>query len=246
MVEVRTLLYCRNSEDVRGNFLFFDTVRTGFPNATISVYGNYNDEQFDDVAHEKASEIGAHYLPLRKEIQHADFIHHTIFNTGNTDPLYIIDPDTIWFESMPESFDKSMAGRFIPDFYDVYSQSNTHKRLHTSVLYVDPPRIRKALEQATKFYFEPVFECTYYLNGALYRFDTLSKLYNFLKEDCHSFTKEENIKFAHIFCGTHASTVKNYIPELEATHDSALTDEKFARNLHVLQHDYFVSSPWQQ
>jgi hypothetical protein len=242
-VQVRTLLYCRNEEDARGNFLFFDTIRTGFPDATISVYGNRNDEHFDQAACEKAAEIGASYITLDKEIEHASLINASILHPN--EPLYVIDPDTIWFEPMPAAFDAAMAGRFIPNFYDVYSQTNTHKRLHTSVLYLDPPRIRKALEGATRFYFEPVFECTYYLDGALYRFDTLSKLYNFLSDDCHSFTEEENLKFAHIFCGTHISLVKDFIPLLMDTHNLALTDHEFARSLYPLQNDFFISSPWQ-
>ena len=243
-MEINTLLYCRDPKDVAGNWIFFDTIRKGFPKETINVYSNQNTKEFDCVALEKCQQINANFLPIENEIKHPNFIAALL--QYNKNPFYVVDPDTIWFKEMPKDFTEAMAGRLIPDFYDVYSKSNTHKRIHTSVMWLNPEKIKTLLTTATWFEFDPINPCTYYLNNCLYRFDSLAKLYHFLvtKNACHEFTKKENESFAHLFCGTHLSIVGNEIKELELLHKKASTDKKFAMSLYDQQNQFFNGAPW--
>ena len=243
-MEINTLLYCRHPKDVAGNLIFFDTVRKAFPTETINVYSNQNSKEFDYVVMEKCQQMAANFVPVEEEIEHADFIASLIYS--NSKPFYVADPDVIWFEEMPKDFTGALAGRLIPDFYDTYTKSNTHKRIHTSVMWLDPEKIKNLLATASNFQFDPFNDCTYYLNKNLYRFDTLAKLYHFLviEDACFEFTEKENKNFAHLFCGTHLSIVGDEIKELEAMHEKAAVDRKFAASLCEQQTKYFNSNPW--
>jgi hypothetical protein len=243
-MEINTLLYCRHPKDAAGNWVFFETIRKAFPEETINVYSNQNSKEFDCVAMKKCQQVNANFLPIENEIKHSEFIASLI--TLSKKPFYVVDPDVIWFKKMPKSFTGAMAGRLIPDFYDTYTKSNTHKRIHTSVMWLDPEKIKELLTTVTWFQFDPISSCTYYLNGCLYRFDSLAKLYQFLvtKDSCYEFTKKENDGFAHLFCGTHLSVVGDEIEQLEATHKKAITDKKFAMSLYDQQVQYFNSTPW--
>ena len=180
MLTVYTLLYCRANEDKEGNFIFFDSVRKGFPNAQINVYSNANSKEFNKKAKSKCESIDANFIELKDEIQHYYFIEH-ILNAKNK-PFYIIDPDTVWFDEMPLKFDADIAGRYIPNFYDKYSDTNTFSRLHTSCLYVNPVSTKEHLAQ-TAFSGEInlIKPTIFYLNKIRFRHDTCSSLYHFLK-----------------------------------------------------------------
>lgn len=243
-MQINTLLYCRHTKDVAGNLIFFDTVRTAFPVEIINVYSNQNSKEFDHVVMEKCRQIDANFVPIEEEIEHVDLITSLIYL--NEKPFYIVDPDVIWFKEMPKVFMGALAGRLIPDFYDTYTKSNTHKRIHTSVMWLDPEKIKNLLTTASNFTFAPYSECTYYLNKNLYRFDTLAKLYHFLviEDACFEFTEKENSNFAHLFCGTHLSIVGDEVKELEVMHKKAATDKKFAASLYEQQVKYFNNNPW--
>ena len=243
-MEINTLLYCRHSKDAAGNWIFFETIRKAFPTETINVYSNDNSEEFNCAALEKCQQIGANFLLIENEIEHTNFIK--VLLQVREEPFYVVDPDTIWFKEMLKTFDGALAGRLIPDFYDTYTKSNTHKRIHTSVMWLDPKKIKKLLAGATKFDFNPFSPCTYYLNNCLYRFDSLAKLYHFLlaKGACYEFSKKENDCFAHLFCGTHLSVVGVEIEKLETMHKKAVADKKFAMSLYDQQVQYFDSTPW--
>lgn len=253
-MEINTLLYCRHPKDVAGNWIFFETIRKAFPTETINVYSNQNTKEFDCKTEQKCKQISANFFLIENEIQHVDFITSLLY--GRRDPFYIVDPDVIWFKKMPKTFIGAMAGRLIPNFYDPVSKTNTHKRIHTSVMWLDPQKIKNLLATASicldgnklnlDFDFNPFNACAYYLNSCLYRFDTLAKLYHFLltKNACYEFTEKENNGFAHLFCGTHLSSVQTEIEELEFMHKKAALDEKFAMSLYEQQVQYFNNAPW--
>ena len=244
-MNVHVLLYCRAEENIIGNFLFFQTVRTGFPDQDIFVFSNNNDDQFNQLANDLCIRIGASLVILDSEVTHARHISNLL--SLETNPFYIVDPDTVWYEPMPSSYQGLMAGRQIPEFYDSLSESNTYERLHTSCLYLDPIGICEELSQIDYLdEFNPITPSIYYYNEIKYRHDTTSKLYNFLKprQKVVSFNTEINSKFAHLFCGTHLDVASKAHPQLKDCYEKVLINAEFGKTLKKEQDLFFLSSPW--
>jgi len=244
-MKVFTLLYSRSKEDDLGNFLFFETFRVGFPDAELFVFSNANTNKFNKVAEKLTHQNGGEFFLINKEIEHHQFISFLIQNENK--PFYLIDPDTIWFDKMPKHFDSALAGRFIPRFYDLHANSNTFERLHTSCLYISPKEIKEVYERFDEYfnidYLKPLI---YYLDGKRYRFDTASQLYQILKNyDLISvFDESINEKFCHLFCGSHVSLVSKAYPEISETHNLAIKNVEYAKNLKKKQDLFFLSRAW--
>lgn len=244
-MNVHVLLYCRAEENIVGNFLFFQTIRTGFPDQDIFVFSNNNDDQFNKVASNLCTKINANFIVLDSEVSHAEHISNLLSIEKN--PFYIVDPDTIWYEAMPYSYQALMAGRYIPDFYDFLSESNTYERFHTSCLYLNPSGIYEQLSKVEYLSeFDSIAPSIYYHNGIRYRHDTTSKLYHFFKfkGKTFNFDTEINNKFAHLFCGTHLDVASKAYPQLKDCYQKVLQDPEFGKTLKKEQDLVFLSSSW--
>ena len=244
MINVYTLLYARTEEDVAGNTLFFSTVKKGFPNSNIHVFDNNNSAQLQAIFSEKTEDIGGVFSSLEKEVYHHAFIANLI--ELNSEPFYLIDPDTIWFDSMQTDFDSAIAGRLIPGFYEEFNQANLFPRIHTSCIYINPKEFKNlaaSVKQSSSNLIDPYSFCW---EDIWYKFDTFSKFYCAFSGHCKNFSESENNKFAHLFCGTHISSVKDKMPILLDMHQQTLQNMKYAQNLHKIQNEYFTQFPWKK
>ena len=244
-MNVFTLLFSRSIKSDPGNFVFFKSFKKGFNNVKLHVFSNANDFQFNLTAERHTKQYNGIFTKLEKEVTHDDFILFLI-NT-ETEPFYIIDPDTIWFDQMPETFSKPLAGRYIPRFYDLYTEANTYDRLHTSCLYINPKLLK---EQTSVIHFKGdvnlISPFIFYLNNKRYRFDTASQLFHFLNpiSSVEIFNEDINKKFCHLFCGTNLEEVSEAYPELEEMHKLAVKDKCYAIDLKNKQDKLFNSLPW--
>jgi len=240
-MNVHVLLYCRTEEDVKGNTLFFDTVRVGFPDATIHVWDNANQDAYRNRFKSDSNAVNCEHHNIEREILHSDWIKHLV--DVEKQPFYIIDPDTIWYDKMPERFDAAIAGRVIPEFFDHYTGCFTFERIHTSCIYIDPLVVQNAMDVEGKFAFDWASDDMIPdpdQKGEWLRFDTCAKLYHAMPTKLiHKFTDEENSKFAQLFCGTHQSIIKNYYKELADVWDTV--GNRDFRNLYKEQHKFFTT-----
>lgn len=244
-MKVFTLLYSRSQEDDAGNFVFFETFKKGFPKAELFVYSNNNSSQFNEKAKELTYKNNGKFFVFSEEVEHDEFISYLIYTQD--EPFYLIDPDTIWFEEMPNYIDSALAGRFIPKFYDLYNDANTFERLHTSCLYISPEKIKQIYRNTLKYcdlnYIKPF---VYYVGGKRYMFDTTAQLYQLLENYnlTHAFDEAIDQKFCHLFCGSHISLISKVYPELIKAHRYAIENEEYAKQLKKEQDLFFLSSPW--
>jgi len=244
-MNVFTLLFSRSTKDNPGNFVFFKTLKKGFKNVKLNVFSNANDFEFDLIAEKYTKQYNGIFTKLKTEIEHSDFILFLI-NT-ETEPFYVIDPDTIWFDQMPKIFSKPLAGRYIPRFYDKHTDTNTYDRLHTSCLYINPKLLK---EQLSNIYFANninlISPFIYYLNSKRYRFDTAAQLFHFLNpiNAVEIFNEEINKKFCHLFCGSSLEEVSKSYPMLWEIHKLAVEDSCYAMDLKNKQDILFNSLPW--
>ena len=198
---VLILTWCKDPDALYGSLLTLKTVRIGFPNADVMVVDNGSIDVPD--IRLAAEAVGAGYMK-QNEVFHWQFMRKAIEVVHQ--PLVFADPDLIFWErmEMPEAL---IAGRLIPQFFDEYTQTLTHARLHTSLLSIpNPQKLWQMIRTEESRMWEsdllrPVMIPT---NGKWERWDTGSALYGSLGG--YAFTNELN-SYDHIFCGSHLKYV---------------------------------------
>jgi hypothetical protein len=158
--------------------LVFKTLRVGFPTATVTVYLNGKDPKLDELESDDV-------MTKRVDTIHHEWIEGLVLE--QTAPFYIVDTDMIFYGNFEQwAFDRAMAGWRIPQWQDQFSGAVTRPRLHTSLLYIDPVKVRAKIEEfwtkvpITPFtpranLFHPLVAP---LGGQAYFYDTCSLLYN--------------------------------------------------------------------
>jgi hypothetical protein len=151
------LAHCRNPELFGATRLVFDTIRTGFPNAELIVFESGNRIDLADQIWANAEKVGARVISSQKAIEHPDFIEGVMSNRfgycGSDSPFVLCDTDMIFWDNVEKSIegfsqsDYPLYGRYIPKFYDEFTKCITMPRLHTSLLCVNPPRLRDAVRR---------------------------------------------------------------------------------------------------
>ena len=238
-VKIFVLLYCHSYENLPGNLLFFESVRIGFPDAEIHVVDNDCAHVYREQFESKTEKINGIFSTFKREVLHSNFIESLV--KEESEDFYIIDPDTVWFRRMPENYDAPIAGRLIPAFFDSYTGCNTFSRLHTSCLFLSPARIRNQIAMLNKFAFNGFHDDMIKQDGSWFRYDTCGKLFHALREKAHIFNDQENSAFAHLFCGTHLSLIKQYYPQLAEIHKSVYAGERDLQWLYREQDNFFRS-----
>lgn len=150
---VKILAYCANPELWRAMTLVFDSLRTGFPTAQVQVFINcvpsnaegalltkaVQDARVDQIGWEPREGEGV-FTPTTT---HWQWILDLL--DRETEPFYICDTDIVFWSSVEgwDFGDAAMAGRYIPQFKDSFTNCVTRPRLHTSLLYLNPVEIKK-------------------------------------------------------------------------------------------------------
>jgi hypothetical protein len=241
-MKVFVLQYCRTDIDLFGNCLFQDSVRNSFPDDEIIVYDNFNPIKYCSIFKEKADKIGAEFKMLKREYGHTEYILQLI--TQEIEPFYLIDPDTIWFEPLPQHFDAAIVGRYVPPFYNPDKQAYTLPRIHPSCMYIDPIKCKNIIKESV---FGDDLICqipVFTWNKTNYWIDSVGLFYTFYKDQCQVFSDDDNAKFAHLLCGTHISLVQKRIPELSELHQKVQFNLISPRQLHSIQNDLYEKSKW--
>lgn len=248
MRKVFILTWCKHIDQIYGATLVFDTIRIGFPTAEIIVFDNNSiPEAFIEI--EKATtKVGAKLIKLESEVSHHDYIRLLLDSNNTETPIYIIDPDIIFWKNV-ETFNtgKLLAGRWLPDFLDNYSNTLTKARVHTSFIYI--PSIRLLKEKID------VIERTYWdtdlikpiavrIDNNWVRWDTFAQVFECLYEDIEIFSDEMNNCFDHIFCGSHLNILGTLFsnPRLHEIHRLAIHNPTSLKGLWREQHNFLLTS----
>lgn len=140
----------RNPDLWENSTLVFKTLRTGFPNAEIVVYSNNLSQMQLMEVRELCNGVHAKFQHIPQAIPfHAWMwqIFQQMLNSEIAEPFWFVDTDIIFWDSMEKwKFDTTLAGRFVPKFGDSYTKCITMPRLHTSMLRMDPVKLRAELD----------------------------------------------------------------------------------------------------
>jgi hypothetical protein len=264
-MKVYSLLFCRQDKDLPTSLLFFSSLKVGFPNYEIVLVDNANPPKYKNIFKKKAQELGLKVQNLSNEISHERFVSSLIYR--KTDPFYVIDPDTMYFESMEKQFDSPFAGRYIPKFQWkiewYYKTTYALPKLHSCCMYIDPNYYKKLLGDVNIDNLMVNPKCfdslgnTWWKNKILksdlpvYSCDIMSEFYNHFPTYCHPFSEEENNKFLHMMCGSHfhlkISSSKYAIISKWQEHlfdDLKSNKNEYGKSLYKIQDDFFKDLSW--
>ena len=205
-MRVHVLATCRDDSLLPFTLLVFSTLRTGFPTADIYVDGNGLKGKALTVVTAECERTGCTFHNIKPTIHH---LWVERIATSFNDPMVFLDTDMILFESVEGwKFDTALAGWRIPEFNDEFTNARTRARLHTSLLFVDPVKLRAAIAEYSDKYPRTVFNpfanlfhplCVPFKGGAYFA-DTCSNLYHAVGGT--PFTDRQLEAYHHLFFGT--------------------------------------------
>lgn len=242
------LATCRNPDLFRMTELVFKTLRTGFPTADITVFGNGNQTEITDKIHSLCDGVRADFIPVNYT-PHAAWIEGLLNN--QTEPFWIVDTDVIFWKSIEDlKFDTAMAGRHIPRFWDLYTKCITEPRIHTSLMYVNPSLVKRDLETFKSTFpsdtdfnplvnmVRPFFHRAPIGNGIFY--DCCAMLSYHVSTT--RFNEEQLGHFDHLNCGTYADIVEPHGHAGIVERQKAICENpELARGLWKEQEKYYAA-----
>lgn len=241
------LATCRKLELLPATTLVFNSLRTGFPNAEIIVHINGDaPPAVEDAARKLAAGIS------RRRVTHHEWIESLIALEDS--PFWTSDTDVIFWEKVEHwgpMFKAPLAGRYIPGFQCEFTKAWTMPRLHTSLMYIDPIRVRDEIDGYTAgipdTYFTPrptlmnlvypqfipekvaVEMGKYRVKNVFY--DTCSLLHNAIFSQ--PFGEDQLDAYSHLNCGTIADIVSPHITDgkMQERHREIFENPELARGL---------------
>jgi len=241
------LTYCQSVDSLYGSTLTFDTLRVGYPDATVHVFDNASLPEVRPEIQRRAEACGASFHQITTPMPHAKFIRWAIGVTSPGKTLVILDPDLIFWQKIDFEPGALMMGRKIPGFRDEYSGTFTHPRLHTSFLSIaDPPALQREIEALERRWFELDAIAPVMFPGlrGVERYDTFGIFFALRSEFCQAFREGELDCYDHIFCGTHRELVAPKLNDsgmLAAAHELATTNPGGLRGLWRKQEQHFLA-----
>ena len=248
--KLHILCTCRNIALIDATLLVFRTVRTGFPNALINVWGNgleyFAESQVNAAA--AAAECRYRRIPYRS---HDAWIEQLL--KEEQDPFWICDTDVVFFRKVEGWFDGlrmvEMAGRFEPEFDEEFTHSRHMARLHTALMYFNAPELRILIREWMAR-IPPPWGLTAQMNlvrqhfvpfrvGQVLFFDSTAGMY-------HAglgipFTPEQDAAFEHLHCGTYVDKIGKMpsLADLAKVHKMIYADPSKAAGLQKDQAHYY-------
>ncbi len=249
-IKIYIVTWCRSADQLYGSTLTFQTLRTGFPDAEVTVVENASTLELRQPIHAAARAAGCEVVQLEEGEHHWALIEK--FVLGEDRLTVILDPDLVFWENVSDwDFgDALMAGRYLPGFADPYSDTLTLPRLHTSHLWFPRPAELKArVEAITAKRFEAgsLFQPRMMAPG-WWRWDTASPLFHALGGEAARFSEAQLDAYDHLFCGSHLDLVA---PKMGAwgalmseSHVRSQTDLQSLKGIWRQQQQFFESRPW--
>lgn len=250
MLNVFILATCRKPELAHMTELVFQTLRSGFPTANVAVHLNGDCETRCPNIRAVAQQDGC------SVVEHEPTIHHKWIESlvlQEKEPFYVLDTDVVFYQSMERFvFETALAGWRIPEWRDEFTNTVTRARLHTSLLYIDPVKVRLAAgtyqAQFPVTDFNPMANLFYPLclpfKGTGYFYDTCGLLYHAIGGT--AFTTEQLDAYFHFNFGTIPDVVlprmKNIV-EIEYLRGKVVKFPIVGRGLWREQMEYFHARP---
>ena len=247
--KVYVVSWCRSMDQLYGASLVFKTLRTGFPTAEVIVIENASPPELRAPILQAAKAVECEVVQLETEALHSTLIKQVVM--AASEPVVFIDPDVVFWQAVQDwTFGPAlMAGRYLPDFDDPYSNTRTLSRLHTAHLWFpDPVTLRARMEEIRQQRWEvgDFFEPSMRPPG-WWRWDTAAVLFHALRAEASRFGDRELDAYDHLFCGSHLNMVLPAMGEAGAPLEACTPcapDQPAIRGVWREQELFFASRPW--
>jgi hypothetical protein len=244
---VHILASCPTPAALPYTLLVFDTLRVGFPTAKATVYANGDDA----IAHFReietaANRIGSECFAVPPTIHHR-WIEGLL--ASEKEPFWILDTDLVFYGKVEDwAFNAPLAGWRIPEWRDDFSRCITRARLHTSLLWIDPVKVKAELEKFkgelpdgpfTPFV-NPIYPLVVPFKGKRYFYDTCSLLFHAVGGT--AFTDAQLGQYFHANFGCIESLVLCRLPDadkMKAVRDAVLKNPALGHGAWRSQMAYF-------
>ena len=207
--KIYIVTWCRSAEMLYGSTLTFETLRVGFPDAEVVVVENASSPELRAPIVAAARTAGCEVMQLDETQHHWALIEGLVL--GEERPTVFVDPDIVFWEKVQawDFGDALMAGRYLPEFADPFSDTLTLSRLHTSHLWFPRPAALKARIAAIlqkRWEAGSLFQPRMTPPG-WWRWDTASALFHALGDEAVRFSEAQLDSYDHLFCGSHLDLV---------------------------------------
>lgn len=248
MPNVFILATCRLPELLPFTLLVFKTIRVGFPTARIFVRNNELDADSLTALSETMKSVGAEWEGgMQTPTIHHEWIEQLV--REQTEPFWIVDTDMVFFGKVEDwTFSTFLAGWRIPEWQDEFTKARTRARLHTSLLYIDPVKLRADIaryeSQFPKTAFNPLVNLFHPLclplkeHGTFY--DTCGLLYHAVGGT--AFTPAQLSAYSHLNFGTIPDIVLPHLQhgrEMFEARKAIMNNPDLARGLWRAQMEYY-------
>lgn len=243
---VHILATCLSPELISATTLVFKTLRTGFPDASVSVWCNDLKPRQRAIVSSAARESGCDLFDL-PPTSHDVWIERMLEHSPA--PFWVLDTDVVFFGKVePAIPDAALCGRFEPAFFEPWSKTHKVERLHTSLLWLNPRLIHQQIRlwigkwHPKGFPFTPQVDLIrqHYVpragNEPLF-YDTCAGLYNAIGGA--AFTDDQNAAFEHLHCGTYSDRIAVVMPGIVGVHKAVISDCGNAKGLSQQQSKFY-------
>ena len=243
---VHILATVRKPELLPAALFVFKTLRTGFPTAPVTVWGNALEGSARDAVERAAALAGATFrnIPATAHDRWIEILVET-----HHEPFWVCDTDIVFWQSVegwptPEHF----SGRLEPEFADLWMQTRHVARLHTALMQFNPSPLRSALRawmcripQVWRRFAEfPFYRMTFVpVRGAdPLCYDTGAGLWQAGLGT--PFTEKQNAAYDHLHCATYVDAITTELgPKLRALHQQIYHKPELARGLRAGQDEFY-------
>lgn len=245
-IKVHILATCLGN--LNATLLVFRTLRVGFPTAAVSVFGNALGPAEAAAVKSACSKTGCEFVSLHRT-SHDVWIDALLQKSPV--PFWICDTDMVFHSSVEglANDDTVLKGRYEPPFVEPWSKTLKAERLHTCLLYMNAPVLRRDIcawirkWHPGRFPFTPKVELIrqcYVPQGIgkppLFQ-DTCAGLYQAVGGE--AFTDEENARFDHLHCGTYVDRMNGAVPGLAEAHRQIYEHPEDSKLLKANQNEFY-------
>ena len=231
--------------------LVFRTLRVGFPDNPVVVYGN-GLEWFEDKEVEAcAKAAGATYQHWARRTSHDAWLEALIMD--RPDPFWICDTDVVFFDQAGRDWEPhaAFAGEMEQEFFEEWTDTIHMERLHTCVMWIDPVAVRMAM-RAWMSRIPLPWGATAQMNlvrqmfvpsgrGRTMFYDTCAGLWHagigapFGAQRCEA--------WEHLHCATYADEASRApgLRDMQKIHQAIYAEPQRARGLREKQAEYYKS-----
>lgn len=249
----------RKPELMRAATLVFQTLRVGFPDADVVVWGNALTYQAMAHLSRFAEAVGGRLQNL-PPTSHDRWIESLL--QSQTEGFWICDTDVVFTADLESrtrtrTTTSTMMGRFEPEFLEEWTGTRHMARLHTAVMWLDAPRLRGKIREwmcripmpwrntaefdLVRQHFVPLARAATALRARGDRretlfYDSCAGLWHALGG--RAFKDEENACFEHLHCATYVDCMNH--EGLQAFHQRAYANPKSIAGAQIEQEKYYA------